>query len=141
MAKRALDFNDIPQTVSASSLKKSKEQLPLSPGEIKSPNQHTTVHASVANVSPIRPSRYFAGELMDGDSVIRIIGFYKKQRQQLHSFCEKKIPIMIKDCQIQLNRFKNKLEVVLKTKTEVEQSNIEFNVPDLKTVGSSTKRA
>ena len=71
MTKRALDFSDLPQTVSASSLKKSKEeQLPLSPAEIKSPSQHAMVHVLVACVSPIKPSRYFDGELADGDSVI-----------------------------------------------------------------------
>ena len=82
MTKRALDFSDLPQTVSASSLKKSKEeQLPLSPAEIKSTSQHATVHALVACVSPIKPSRYFDGELTDDDSVIRIVGFARKQRQ------------------------------------------------------------
>ena len=108
--------------------------LPLSPAEIKSPNQHATAHALVACISPIKPSRYFDAELTDGDSIIRIVGFDRKQRQQLDSFCGKKIPIIIKDCKIQLNKFQNKQEVVLKSKTQVEEANIEFNVPDLKTV-------
>ena len=53
------------------------------------------------------------------------------------ALCDKKIPIKIRDCQVQLNKFPNKLEVVLKSKTQVEEANIEVNVPDLKTVGSS----
>ena len=55
----------------------------------------------------------------------------------MDSFCDKKIPITIKDCRIQFNKFQNKLEVVLKSKTQVEETNIEFDIPDLKTVGSS----
>ena len=137
MTKCALDLSDLPQTVCASSLKILKEeQLPLSLAEIKFPIQHAMVHALVACVSPNKPSRYFDGELTDGGSVFRTVGFDRKQKQQLDSFCDKKIPITISDCQIQL-KFQNKLEVVLKSKTQVEEANIEFDVPDLKTVESS----
>ena len=124
MTKHPLDFNDLPQTVSARSLRGTT--APLSPVKIKSPSQHARVHTLVACISAIKPSRYFNGKLTDGDSVIQIVGFDRKHRQQLDSFCDKKIPITIKDCQIQLNKFQNKLEVVLKSKTQVEEANIEF---------------
>ena len=110
---------------------------PLSPAEITSPQSHATINGMVASVSPIKPSKYFDGELTDGDTIIRFVGFRKEQRQLLHSFCEEKKPITIKNCQVQWNKFKNHLEVVLKSASQVELSQTEFDIPNLKTVGSS----
>ena len=80
---------------------------PLSPSTIQSPHTNATVHASL---SPIKPSRYFDGELTDGDSVIRVVGFDKHQREKLRSFSDENLPITLKNCQIKLNRFKHKLD-------------------------------
>lgn len=140
MAKRSLDFQSQEQPHSYSSPKKTLkiEQLsPLSPGNIKSEDPHATVHALVTSVSPITPSRFFEGELTDGDSIIRIVGFDKHQRQKIDNFCTKGIPITLKDCQIQTNTFKNKLEIVIKNYTVVEESDLHFKVSDPKTVGSA----
>ena len=133
MAKRSLEY------ATPNSQKKSREMEttpppPLSPGEIKSPQTHATINASV---SPIRPSKYFDGELTDGDTVIRFVGFRNEQRQLIHSFCEEKKPITIKNCQVQWNKFKNQLEVALKSHSQVQVSDVEFDIPNIKTVGSS----
>lgn len=134
MAKRSLTFMGSPEP---SAQKVSRQQsIPLSPTSIDSPSNNATVHALIASLSPVRPSRYFDGELTDGDSVIRIVGFDKAQRQQLNDFCEQQLPITLKNCQIQYNKAKNKLEVVLRTYTKIERSHIKFDVPDMKTVGS-----
>lgn len=69
---------------------------PLSPAEITTPETHATINGMIASVSPIKPSKYFDGELTDGDNIIRFVGFRSEQRQLLHSFCEKKKPITIK---------------------------------------------
>ena len=91
----------------------------------------------IASVSPLKPSKYFHGELTDGDAIIRFVGFRKEQRERLHSFSEEKKPIVIKNCQVQWNKFKNQLEIVLKSSSEVEASENKFHIPDLKTVGSA----
>ena len=135
MAKRHLNFQDEP----CSSQQKfpKQETSPLSPANIEIPTSTATVHAIIASLSPIRPSsRYFDGELTDGDSVIRLVGFSKSQREQLEEFCQKRIPITLKNCQIQQNKFKNNLEVVLKTHTSIQPSDVTFDVTNLKTVGS-----
>ena len=44
--------------------------------------------------------------------------------------CQKRTPVTIKDCQIQKNKFKNKLEGVLKQNTQFELSNID--IPNIK---------
>ena len=93
--------------------------------------------SSRASVSPIRPSKYFDGELTDGDTVIRFVGFRNEQRQLIHSFGEEKKPITIKNCQVQWNKLKNQLEVVLKSHSQVQVSDVEFDIPNIKTVGSS----
>ena len=132
MAKRALDFDGI----TATTPKKAKEQLALSPGEIVSPEPHATIHALVTSVSPVKPSRYFDGELTNGETIIRVVGFDKKQREKLQSYCDQQLPVTIKDCQVQQNIFKIKLEVVLKRNTHFEQANVQFQIPNLKTLGS-----
>lgn len=35
--------------------------------------------------SPIKPSKYFDGDLTDGDGIIRFVGFSKEQCKHLHS--------------------------------------------------------
>ena len=132
MAKRLLAFD------TATTPKKAKQQLPLSPGEIVSPDPHATIHALVTSVSPVKPSRYFDGELTDGETIIRMVGFDKKQRDKLQSYCDQALPVTIKDCQVQQNKFKNRLEVVLRRSTHFQQANVQFNIPDLKTLGSMT---
>ena len=88
MAKWVLDFDG----VTATTPKKAKEQLALSPGEIVSPEPHATIHASV---SPVKPSRYFDGELTNGETIIRVVGFDKKQREKLQSYCDRQLPVKI----------------------------------------------
>ena len=63
-----------------------------------------------------------------------MVGFDKGKRQELKSFCDYSAP---RNCLVQQNKFKNTLEVVLKSQTKTEPSETQFDVPDLKTVGSS----
>ena len=90
----------------------------------------------IATLSPLKPSRYFDGELTDGNAVIRLVGFDKAQQQHLLSYCEKEVPITLTNCQVQYNRSKSKLEVVLKPFTKIQRSPMQFDIPDIKTVGS-----
>ena len=47
----------------------------LSPSKITTPDEHATVMGLLASLSPIKPLRYFDGELTNGESVIRLVGF------------------------------------------------------------------
>ena len=100
MAKRSLDFSQQPPTPNKRS-KKADNPIPLSAGKITAPDTNVTVNGIVACLSPLRPSKYFDGELTDGDTVIRFVGFRNEQRQMLHTFCEQKTPITLTNCQIQ----------------------------------------
>lgn len=87
----------------------------------------------IASVSPLKPSIYFDGELTDGDTKVRFVGFRKEQREILHTFCEEKSPSPKK----LPSKFYNHLEIVLKGSSQVEVSEADFHVTNLKTVGSS----
>ena len=110
---------------------------PLSPSDVTTSDQHATITGVLASLSPLKPSRYFDGELTDGQSIICVVGFDKAKQQELQSFCDCSIPVTLRNCHIQQNKFKNCFEVVLKTHTKIEPSRTQFDVPDLKTAGSS----
>ena len=108
MAKRALIFNDpCPQKVTKKDNAQKKISSPISPSDIHSPDDHVTVQALVVSVSPLKLSKYFDGEVTDGDTMIRFVGFDKRQQEQLHSWYTKGTLVTIKDCQIQQNKFNN----------------------------------
>ena len=132
MAKRPLTFED---TTPKKHLKQDSSQTPISPTNINSPSSNATVHALIASVSPLQPSCYFDGEITDGDSITRIVGFDKAQRQLLLSFCDRKVAITLINCQIQQNKFHGKLEVVLKGHTKIQESSMAFEITDFKTIG------
>ena len=141
MAKRSLSFKDTVKSYMSTPSKQAKEEpsisIPLSPAEITSPNKSATVNALVASLSPVKPSRYFDGELTDGNAVIRLVGFDDNKRQELQLFCDQKTPVTLRNCLVQHNKFKDTLEVVVKNYTKLEPSGAKFEVSDMKTVGSS----
>ena len=112
---------------------------PLSPSKVTTTEQNATISGLLACLSPIKPSRYFDGELTDGDSVIRLVGFDKHKQQQLKSFCDYKIPVTLRNCLIQHNKFKNTLEIVIKNQTKIESSvNLMFQTSEQLEVTSLT---
>ena len=133
MAKRTLDFESPTKQKHA----KTQQPEPLSPSNVTMAGTHVTVCGVVASLSPIRPSKYFDGELTDGESIIRLVGFDKNKRQELQSYSDYSIPVTLKNCLIQQNKFKGSLEIVLKSHTLIEPCQTEFNIPNPKTVGSS----
>ncbi len=76
----------------------------LSPSKITTAGEHATVTGLLASLSPIKPSRYLDGELTDGESVIRLVGFDKAKLRQLQPFSEYGIPVTLRNCLIQKQR-------------------------------------
>ena len=130
MAKCSLDFKS-PYTV------KIPKSTPLSPSDVTASDQHATVTGMLASLSPLKPSKYFDGELTDGHLIMRLVGFDKAKQQELQAFCDYNVPITLQDCQIQRNKFKNTFEVVLKSHTKIEESQSHFDVADIKTAETS----
>ena len=134
MAKRALNFDD---NTSKEELQKVKLE-PLTPTKLATADPHATVDAVIASVSPPKNSKtnFFDGEITDGETITRIVGFDKTQRDTLDHFRQKGVPVTLKNCLVQLSKFSNKYEVVLKGYTEIEQSAVHFQVENLDTLGS-----
>lgn len=128
MAKRPLEFDIKPNT---------KQAKVLSPSKVTEATPNATVSGVVTSLSPIHPSRYFDGEVTDGECVMRLVGFDKVKRQELQALADYNIPVTFKHCLIQENKFKKCLEIILKSHTKIEPSEINFDVSDPKTVGSS----
>ena len=128
MAKRPLKFDIKPNT---------KQAKVLSPSKVTQATSNATVSGVVTSLSPIHPSRYFDGEVTDGECVMRIVGFDKVKRQELQALADYNIPVTFKHCLIQENKFKKCLEIILKSHMKIEPSKKNFDVSDPKTVGSS----
>ena len=64
---------------------------PLTPTKLSAADPHATVDAVIASVSPPKNSKtnYFDGEITDGETVTRIIGFDKTQKTLLNRFRQK----------------------------------------------------
>lgn len=134
MAKRSKTTSFSP----APKIHKPDQPLPLlSPSRITSTDDHATISGILSTLSPIKPSRYFDGEITDGDGLMRIVGFDKNHLRQLQPYMGYGIPVTLKDCVVQRSRYKNALEIVLKSHTKIEDSKSSFNICDLKTAGST----
>ena len=137
MAKRSLNFSDTGTSVDIKSKRQSRSTEVLSPKKIKSADAHATLHAVVMSMSPLKKKgTFFDGELTDGDGVTRIVGFDKAQQQKLETFYAQKTPVVLSNCEIKMNKFNSKLEVVLRSYTKIEKSDVKFNIEDSKTIGS-----
>ena len=132
MAKRVLKYKE--ETNNKSQRPKME---PLTPTKLAS-DTHATIEAVIASVSPMKNSKthFFDEELTDGDTVIRMVGFDDHQRDALNTFMKQKMPVAIKNCHIQLSKFTQKYEVVLKGYTTIEQSEMKFDISDMDTLGS-----
>ena len=74
----------------------------LSPSKITTPDEHATVTGLLASLSPIKPSRYFNGELTDGEFVVRLVGFDKAIQRQLLPFSDYGIPVTLSNSEKQV---------------------------------------
>lgn len=132
MSKRSLQFK------TPSPVKLAKQDTPLSPSKISEESPQSTVEAMVSCVSGIYSSRYFEGEITDGDIVTRFVGFDKPKREKLLAFYNQGKAVTLKNCQIQYNKYNQQFEVVIKGYTKIEPSTAEFKIEDIETVQSES---
>ena len=75
------------------------------------------------SLSPVkRAERIFFGELSDGEAIIPLVGFDKTHHQFLHDHMDTKMPVTLKNCQINTNKMTGKLQIVVKNHTVLEES-------------------
>lgn len=62
---------------------------------------------------------YFEGQISDGTTSMRMVGFEKAQNDKLTTYYEQKLPITLEDCQVQKSHFSGgSLEILLKRSTK-----------------------
>jgi len=110
----------------------------LSPGDILSPEEHTTVKGIVTSLSPVKRAQSVF--LSDGEAIIPLVGFDKTHRQFLHDHMDTETPITLRNCQINTNRMTEKLQIVVKSHTVLEESRDKnLTIQDKNTLGSPAR--
>ena len=81
--------------------------------------------------------KHFIGELVDEEKSIRFVGFDPAQCMRLDAFINNKQPVLLKNCNTQLNSYSNTLEVVVKGYTKISESSRNFNIDDPTKIGTT----
>ena len=104
--------------------------------EIDRMSKRAKIHGVVQSLSPMQASssgntKYFCGEITDGKSNLRLVGFDTKQQQKLAEFHQKKDPVALLNCEIKPSKWGSQLEVLMRKDTELQKSPKKFNVASL----------
>lgn len=111
--------------------------MPLTPSTINSPSTSVTVEGVSADISPMK-NRRFLGEIVDKSTTMDLIGFDEFNRSRLAKMKDQHSSIIITNCDIQLNSFTNRLEIVVKSYSKINPSQRDFTINDITTVGAPT---
>lgn len=109
---------------------------------ISTPLPDATLHAAVADVSPVKKGRssiYFDGTLTDGTSKMRMVGFSCEQRKRLAAFADTSRSVQLINCEIKQSREGDKMEipVILKKFTDIKESPKGIDISNLDPADSS----
>ena len=86
------------------------------------------------SMSPVKTSsKFFDGEHTDGN---KSHPFCWIRQNSAKKYQNQGIPVTLNNCQIALNKFHKKLEVVIKPYTTMEELKIDFKIEIMKTIGS-----
>ena len=88
---------------------------------------------NITLLSPVKKGRrssYFEGEIDDGTCKLRLVGFSSDHRRKLNKFFPNKGAVSLQNCQIKEAREGHKMEVLIKTSTQIHPSSKKFNVTD-----------
>ena len=91
----------------------------------------------ISNVSPLKNKRY-VGELVGQSNAISLVGFDQSTQNKIQAMHKQNVPVFFRNCDIQLNRYTTKLEVVIKSYTKIEPSKTVFDIDDLQAIGSTS---
>ena len=117
--------------------KKPKLDPPLTPSKVSKPSSSVLLEAVVSNVSPLKNKRY-VGELVDKTNAISFVGFDQHIQTKIQAMHKQKVPILLRNCDIQFNQYSKKLEVIVKGYTKIEVSKTAFDIDNPEEVGAQT---
>jgi hypothetical protein len=93
--------------------------------EIQQPIANASLHGAITSLSPVKKGRnanYFEGTIADEHTKLRLVGFSTDQQRKLNTFFKSKMPINLKNCQVKESRQGKQMEVMLKSTTEIIES-------------------
>lgn len=102
---------------------------------IKTTATKVDICALLTGLSPMQKKR-FTGELVDEHTSIRCVGFDAAKQIQLSTFNNKK-PVLLQNCNIQLNSYSKSLEVMIKGYTRITESPRKFDVDNPAEIGTN----
>ena len=92
---------------------------------------HAIVHGVISSLSPMKKgktSNFFHGNLTDGKTHLRVVGFQDAQRKRLVSYQNDSSAISLEHCKIKCARDSDDFEVLLKPNTKLMKSPRKFDV-------------
>ena len=98
---------------------------------LTNPLTNASVHGAVTSLSPVkkgRSSMYFDGTVYDGHEQIRLVGFLPAQQKKLDGFFADKKALRLHNCEVKQSRQGHQMEIILKSETELSESEKEFDV-------------
>ena len=84
-----------------------------------------SVYVVLTSISPVKKGRkqnYFKGTVCDESSTLRLVGFNTKLQKQMSDMMSKKKAIEIKNCEITPSRRGEKMEILLKSDSSINES-------------------
>ena len=120
--------------------KRRKTTAPLTPSQLcrSEPTTNITVEGLLVNVSPIK-NRRFVGELVDATDRIPIVGFDPSKQRALFTTCKSpKKSVNLANCNLQLNKYTQKPELLVQRHTRISESTTEFEVDNPAAVGAKS---
>ena len=128
MSKRVFEKMD------SDGVKVKKEKIEACTLEDVVSDMHATVHAVVVWVSKVKNGGRFDAEVSDGCSLMRVVVFDERQGKVLEELVGQ--AVVLKDCNAQLSTYSQKMEIIVKSYTVIEKSEMKFAIEDINTVGS-----
>ena len=84
---------------------------------LEKPLPNASVHAAVTEISPVKKGKnanYFDGNMTDGTTNLRFVGFNTEQQKKLSSLFKSREAAHLTNCEIKRSRQGDKLEVMIK---------------------------
>lgn len=136
-AKRSLEIALNEPSTPTKKNKSATQSLPLTPSGIGGASTSVTLEALATHVSPLKNKR-FVGELIDQTTSIKLVGFDHHTQAKLQALSEDKMPILLSNCDVQVNKFTKQLEVVVKRYTQIEAPSRQFHIEEIDNIGAQT---
>ena len=97
------------------------------------PSKCAKLHGVLSSISPMKTStsgatKYFDGELTDGQTSLRIVGFDNKQQQKLAEFQHERQPVSLVNCEVKHSKWGSQLEIVMGKNTQILKCPNKFDV-------------